>query len=417
MNSIAKLIAQQPVDWSLQQEFYKWVDIYELEIEKIYMDSWLFIGHDSEIPNIGDYFVYNLLSESVIVVRGKDDQIRAYMNVCRHRGSRICLEDRGNIKRFTCPYHAWTYNLDGSLMIAKELENGIKKEDLGLHKCQIAVVKGLILLNFSDQPASLDSLKNVLSEPMEMFGFKNLKIATHKNYPIDANWKLAVENYNECYHCAPSHPEFSQSHSQMLADEKKYDQAQQKMLGSLSACGMKNIEIKIDYTNQISGQEQYAYWRYALFDGYVTGSKNGKPIAPLIGDIKKFNAGGSDFNIGPVSFFLAYCDHVVGYVFTPTAQDKCQCDVYWMVHGDAIEGKDYDLENLTWLWDVTTKADERIVVNNQKGINSRKYQPGPFTKKESTEKRFIRWYLALLQDQQLKKRKRITHIDEHLQAL
>ena len=110
MSSIAQLIAQQPVDWSLQQEFYKRVDIYELEIEKIYMDSWLFIGHDSEIPNIGDYFVYNLLSESVIVVRGKDDQIRAYMYVCRHRGSRICLEDRGNIKRFTCPYHAWTYN-------------------------------------------------------------------------------------------------------------------------------------------------------------------------------------------------------------------------------------------------------------------------------------------------------------------
>ena len=243
MSSIAQLIAQQPVDWSLQQEFYKRVDIYELEIEKIYMDSWLFIGHDSEIPNIGDYFVYNLLSESVIVVRGKDDQIHAYMNVCRHRGSRICLEDRGNMKRFTCPYHAWTYNLDGSLMIAKELENGIKKEDLGLHKCQIAVVEGLILLNFSDQPASLDGLKNELSEPMKMFGFKDLKIADHKNYPIDANWKLAVENYNECYHCAPSHPEYSQSHTQKLADEKEYDQAQHKMLDSLTVCGMKNIEI------------------------------------------------------------------------------------------------------------------------------------------------------------------------------
>jgi len=83
MNSIAQLIEQQPDDWSLKQEFYKDIAIYELEIEKIYMDSWLFIGHDSEIPNKGDYFVYNLLSESVIVVRGKDDQIHAYINVCR----------------------------------------------------------------------------------------------------------------------------------------------------------------------------------------------------------------------------------------------------------------------------------------------------------------------------------------------
>ena len=320
------------------------------------------------------------------------------MNVCRHRGSRICLEDRGNMQRFTCPYHAWTYNLDGSLMIAKELSNGVKKEDLGLHKCQIEVVEGLILLNFSDQPSSLDDLKDELSVPMNMFGFKDLKIAAHKNYPIDANWKLAVENYNECYHCAPSHPEYSQSHTQKLTNTKEYDQAQQKMLSSLSACGMKNIEINADYTNQISGQEQYAYWRYALFDGYVTGSKNGEPIAPLIGDIKQFNSGASDFNIGPVSFLLAYCDHVVSYVFTPTTQSTCQCDVYWMVHGDAVEGEDYDIENLTWLWDVTTKADERIVINNQKGVNSRKYQPGPFTKKESSEKKFIRWYLSLMQD-------------------
>jgi Rieske 2Fe-2S family protein len=398
MNSIKQLIKQQPEDWSLRQEFYKQVDIYELEIKKIYMDSWLFIGHDSEIPNKGDYFVYNLLSESVIVVRGKDHQIHGYMNVCRHRGSRICLENRGNMKRFTCPYHAWTYNLDGSLMTAKELGNGVRKEDLGLHKCQIAVVEGLILLNFSDQPSSLNGLKDELSEPMKMFGFKDLKIAAHKNYPIDANWKLAVENYNECYHCAPAHPEYSQSHSQMLADEKKYDQAQQIMLDSLSACGMKNIEIDASYTNQIAGQEQYAYWRYALFDGYATGSKNGEPIAPLMGDIKQFNTGASDFNIGPVSFLLAYCDHVVGYAFTPTTHETCQCDVYWMVRGDAVEGEDYDVKNLTWLWDVTTKADERIVMNNQKGVNSRKYQPGPFTKKESSEKSFIRWYLALMQD-------------------
>ena len=167
MNSIEKLIKQQPEDWSLKQEFYKQTDIYELEIKKIYMDSWLFIGHQSEIPNKGDYFVYNLLSESVIVVRGKDQQIHGYMNVCRHRGSRICLEDRGNMQRFTCPYHAWTYNLDGSLMIAKELSNGVKKQDLGLHKCQIEVVEGLILLNFSDQPSSLDNLKDELSEPDE----------------------------------------------------------------------------------------------------------------------------------------------------------------------------------------------------------------------------------------------------------
>jgi Rieske 2Fe-2S family protein len=107
MNSISKLIEEHKHNWSLQQAFYKDKNIYALEIERIYMNSWLFIGHESSIPNVGDYFLYDLLDESVILIRDKNSDIKAYMNVCRHRGSRICLEPNGNIKRFTCPYHAW----------------------------------------------------------------------------------------------------------------------------------------------------------------------------------------------------------------------------------------------------------------------------------------------------------------------
>ena len=109
--------------------------------------------------------------------------------------------------------------------------------------------------------------------------------------------------------------------------------------------------------------------------------------------MKEFNQGCSDFNIGPVSYFLAYCDHVVGYVFTPMSLGQCQCDIYWLVNKDAEEGKDYDKEKLIWLWDVTTYADETIIVNNQKGVNSIKYQSGPYTDKEQSTRRFIKWYL------------------------
>jgi len=399
MEKLEQLINNQVKDWSLDQEFYKDKEIYDLEIEKIYMNSWLLAGHESQIPNTGDYFLFNLLSESVIIIRGKDGVIRAFMNVCRHRGSHVCLESQGNVKRLTCPYHAWTYNLEGTLVAAQNLSNKIDKENLSLHNCSIDVIEGLILINFADNPSSLAMMKQELSEPMQMFGMKDLKIAAHRNYSIEANWKLTVENYNECYHCAPAHPEYAKSHS-LKYDESsnEYQSAQNIIIETLAACGMKDYEINADYVDQIASQEQYAYGRYALYGGYITGSEDGKALAPLIGEITEYNPGASDFCLGPVSFLLAYSDHVVAYVFTPVTHQTSQCDVYWMVDKNAKEGKDYDLERLIWLWDVTTKADERIIANNQKGVNSRKYTSGPFSEKESTEKRFISWYLDHLRE-------------------
>ena len=396
MKSIKELLNHHQEDWSLDQRFYKDESIFDLEKNHIFYDSWIFIGHESQIPNKGDYFVYKLLEEEIIVLRNKENEVKAFFNVCRHRGSRICLEESGNTSRFSCPYHSWTYNLDGKLLAAKSLREGIDKSTLGLHPCNIASVSGMLLINLSDNPQSLANLQSDLKEPFKMFGFEDLKVAAHKNYPIASNWKLAVENYQQCYHCAPAHPEYSLSHSLKIEDEPGFDEAQEKMMENLESCGLKEFEVNKDFSNKDPNQEQYAYSRYALFDGYMTGSKDGKPLAPLLGDIKEFNQGCSDFNIGPVSYFLAYCDHIVGYIFTPVSQNQCQCDIYWLVNKDAEEGKDYDKDKLMWLWDVTTYADETIIVNNQKGVNSIKYKSGPYTDKEQSTRRFIKWYLSEL---------------------
>ena len=401
MNTIKELLNNQQEDWSLDQKFYKDTSIFDLEKHNIFYNSWIFIGHESQIPNKGDFFVYKLLDEEIIVLRNKENKVKAFFNVCRHRGSRVCLEEKGNTSRFSCPYHSWTYSLDGKLLAAKSLREGIDKSKLGLHPCNIESASGMLLINLSDNPQSLKNLQSDLKEPFEMFGFKDLKVAAHKNYPIASNWKLAVENYQECYHCAPAHPEYSLSHSLKIEDEPGFDEAQEKMMNNLESCGLKDIEVNKDFSNKDPDQEQYAYSRYALFDGYMTGSKDGKPLAPLLGNIKEFNQGCSDFNIGPVSYFLAYCDHIVGYIFTPTSQDQCQCDIYWLVNKDAEENKDYDKEKLMWLWDVTTYADETIIVNNQKGVNSIKYQSGPYTDKEQSTRRFIKWYLSELKSHAL----------------
>jgi len=264
-----------------------------------------------------------------------------------------------------------------------------------LHSVSLEVVNGLIFVCFCDDPPSLEHAKRDLAEPMAMFDFVNLKVAASKTYSIAANWKLSVENYQECYHCAAAHPEYAKMHTLML-DDKKMERVQAHMQAKMSACGLKDIRYDFTDTEALPGQQGYAYSRTALFEGYKTGSRDGEPVAPLLGNLTDYDGGASDFTIGPFSFFLAYSDHVVGYVFSPVDQTHCQCQIYWMVRDDAEEGKDYNRDELAWLWDVTTCADEKIIVNNWKGVNSRYYRPGPFSGMEDLEQRWVTWILQQL---------------------
>jgi Rieske 2Fe-2S family protein len=389
---IRELIACQRPGWSLEQRFYTDPEIYRLELDQIVMRNWIFAGHQSEVAEPGDFKVINVANESAILVRGEDGNIRAFANVCRHRGSLVCLEASGNTRKFTCPYHGWVFDTSGNLVGTRDMPADFKREDFGLHTVSLDIVHGLMFVAFCDDPPSLSAAKRDLAEPMSMFDFENLKVAAAKTYPIAANWKLSIENYQECYHCAPAHPEYAKMHTLML-DDRKIDRVQQHMKDKWGACGIKDVYYDFTDTEAPAGQQGYSYSRSAMFDGYRTGSKDGEPIAPLLGDLKDYDGGASDLSFGPFSFFLAYSDHVVGYVFTPVDKDNCQCQIYWMVRGDAEEGRDYDKEALMWLWDITTYADEKIIVDNWKGVNSRYYRPGRFSGMEDLEARWIEWVL------------------------
>ena len=142
------------------------------------------------------------------------------------------------------------------------------------------------------------------------------------------------------------------------------------------------------------------YQRYPLFEGYETGSRDGKPVAPLLGDLTGFNGAATDLQIGPMTFYLAYCDHVVIYHFSPHSVNSSNCTISWLVDADAEKGKDYKLEDLTWLWDVTTIADKRIIEANQAGVNSKFYEPGPYSKMEDLTQRFSEWYLDIMKGEE-----------------
>jgi Rieske 2Fe-2S family protein len=136
--------------------------------------------------------------------------------------------------------------------------------------------------------------------------------------------------------------------------------------------------------------------RYPLLRGHLTGSRDGKPVAPLLGSITGYDGGTTDLHLGPVTFGLAYCDHVVLYRFTPRGLRSTDCEITWLVNGTAREGVDYDRANLTWLWDVTTIADKTIIERNQAGVDSRFYVPGPLSPMEDFTRRFLEWYVATM---------------------
>jgi Rieske 2Fe-2S family protein len=395
--SIAELIASQQPGRPLEQRFYTDPAIYQLELDRILTQNWFLAGHESQVPEAGDFFVTRMANELAIVVRGSDGNVKAFANVCRHRGSLVCLQQSGSAKKFECPYHGWMYDIDGNLIAARSMPPEFDRKSYGLLPVSLEVLGGLIFVAFTDSPPSLRGAKRDLAEPFDIFGFESLKVAAKKTYPIAANWKLAVENYQECYHCATAHPDYARMHTLML-DPTKRDRIQGKMLERFESCGLREIEHDYVDTMARAGEQGYGYSRSALFEGYKTGSRDGEPVAPLLGKLKGYDGGASDFTFGPFSFLLAYSDHVVGYVFKPVDHAHCTCEIIWFVSGDAVEGKDYNVDDLTWLWDVTTQADEQIIVNNWKGVNSRYYRPGPFSRMERMENRYVEWILQQLSD-------------------
>ena len=401
---IISLAGSQPEMYSLAQAFYLDPVIYERDVERIFMNSWLYAGHQSEIPNVGDWFLFDLADESVIIVRSAKSEINALINVCRHRGSRICVENKGCSKILTCPYHAWSYDLGGQLRGAAHMDDSFDKSRISLRKIHVELLAGMIYVNFAEEPASFAPVRDGLAECLRPYGLENARVAHRETYPIKSNWKLAVENYCECYHCAPSHPEYSRGHS-LAWPAKRTEDLHQDMLARAAACGLGTDFVNRMYLEAPGFGADYAYDRYALIRGHLTGSEDGKPVAPLLGEIKDYDGGATDLQVGPVTYALMYCDHVVIYRFTPLSLDRSECDITWLVNGDAQEGRDYDIERLTWLWDVTTQADKTIIERNQQGVNSRFYVPGPFSTMEDHSWKFISWYLDTIKTPDEKSRK------------
>lgn len=398
---LQQLVREHRRGGSLAQPFYVNQELFELEVERFLDAHWIMVGHVSQIPEHGDYFVVEALGASVIVVRGANAEVHALHNVCRHRGSKICEEAAGRTTLLRCRYHGWSYRLNGELAAWRHMPEALNKSDFGLRRCGAFIFEGLILISLhpaqAPDPAAL--LQHV--QPYwARYELAKCKVAATRVYPIQANWKLAIENNLECYHCLPSHPEYSGANAFVRADEKIGDAPE------IFAAYQKSWQLKMHAANIRTGRsaiidtggQPCRAGTWPMAPGQLTASRDGKGVAPLLGGIAAYDESVTTGCIGFLSYVGAMCDHAIAVTYVPQSVTTTQAVMRWLVRADAVEGRDYDVAKLCWLWDETTKQDKSIIELNAAGVASRGYAPGPYSQLEGMTVDFIDRYLALMID-------------------
>jgi Rieske 2Fe-2S family protein len=387
----------------LPRDFYVSPEVFKADMDRIWRRYWLYAGNSCMIPNPGDWMTWNIGFDSVILSRGQDGEIRAFHNTCRHRGARVCREEHGHSRSFVCPYHAWSYESDGRLRTPTEREFGIPQSELGLHPVQLKNLGGLLSIVLSDNPVAFDRAAAEIAEKIVHQGLEEAKVAKSMRYHVKANWKLIFENNRECYHCNTAHPEYVKgTYDTARFVPNMIDEVEQ--MTSVAAARFERMGLgthNVTAASHMTGD----YWRAArtpLMKGWKTQSIDGSPVAPLMGTFRKLNEW-SDGTLRNVVFpnFWQHSsdDHAVSTRITPIDATSAQVDVYWFVHKDAVEGKDYQLEKLMPFWQRTSEQDWEICEANQMGVSSPHFVPGPYSKiRETNVQQFVDWYLGALED-------------------
>ena len=387
--------------FAIDPYFYRSHVTYQAELENIVFKSWLYAGHISQVVKNGDYFLFDIGEDSIIISRDNKGDICVMHNICRHRGARVCEEPSGNRKAFICPYHGWAYGNDGKLKSARDMDHreDFNCDDYSLKPVRFVVFQGMIFINCDpDAPDFVAPLEKITTQ-LGAYDLENAKVAERKTYRIHANWKLVLENYLECYHCASSHRQYAKLHTLEAPFEKVKPINEAMWARAAEMTGVPGIAAEYyGYYNDAAAFGACSYHsRYALYEGCKTGSKDGQPVAPLMGHMKGFDGGAGDFQMGPLTFMLNYPDHCVLYRFIPRSITETDMELVWYVNGDAQEGVDYDKEKVAWLWHHTSLEDEYIITRNSEGVNSQFFEPGPYHPEyESTLMEFISWYLTTI---------------------
>src|SRR4051812_43473879 len=202
------LLATRRDGHGMPRAFYHDDALYAAEMRTIWHGGWLFAGFECEIANAGDYLTLTVDGSPVLVLRDDAGRVRAFHNVCRHRGTQLLRKECGHVRSIVCPYHSWTYSRQGELLACMGMHEGVDKSQLGLKPLHAEVVAGLIYVSLSATRPAFDGVRERFAAAAKPQGFDRARIAKVTEYEVEANWKLVWENNRECFHCVQCHPQY-----------------------------------------------------------------------------------------------------------------------------------------------------------------------------------------------------------------
>ena len=399
--TIAQWLSQDRPGHTLPRELYVSEEAFQFDAHVMLKSVWLYACTVAHVKQPGDYFVFELASNSIIIVRGRDNQVRAFWNSCRHRGARICEQQRGRAPRLTCPYHQWTYGLDGALLAARSMAEGFDKHDHGLTPVALENVGGLIFICMADDPPPIDRVKADIADQIAAYDLEKCKVAVQEELIEHANWNLVMENNRECYHCDAGHPELisvlgTYGFGKGLPEDgdgngggdTAFDAVVEAKRVQWQDMGIfrELIEFPDGWWHRVA--------RLPLANGAVTQSIDGKlACTKLIGPFTEPETSSLSVWTQPNSWHHFCCDHVVTFSLTPVSADRTLLRTSWLVHEDAVEGVDYDPDHMAALWRTTNDQDGHFSQINHLGIANDGYRQGPYATEEKLVEAFKDFYV------------------------
>jgi glycine betaine catabolism A len=381
------LFQQRRTGHTLPQALYVSPDAFDFDMAAIYGESWLMVGMECELPKTGSYISLMVGKWPVLITRDKSGEIRAFHNSCRHRGSMICPVGSGTAPKLVCPYHRWTYDLDGSLFAAGRMPDDFDKGEHGLKPVVLKNVEGALFICLSDTPPPFEDFADTLTAYAAPHHLKDSKLA-HQSVLIEhANWKLVMENARECYHCGTGHPLLAKTFPVEMS--RHFDAGEDARIKAYEAA---MVSAGLPQTPVEGHWWQIA--RFALNEGCVSISGNGQHLSTkLMCDANGGDIGSMRFALDPHCFVHCTADHAFMFSAVPVGPNETHVYSKWYVHKDAVEGVDYDLASLTDLWTKTNLEDKQLAENNHAGVNSLGYTPGPYSQEaEMLAQRLTDWY-------------------------
>lgn len=334
---------------TLPRQYYTSPELFGQELQQIFYERWVCVGRAEQIPRPSDYFTQQIGRENMIIICTKQGGVCAHYNVCRHRGARLCRSDsQGHFREsIQCPYHAWTYNLEGRLIGAPHMNEvpEFRKEDYPLFGAQTHLWEGFIFVNLATNPQPFGDFFSELSAKLAPWQIANLRSARRIDYEVKANWKLLVENYSECYHCPLVHPALNEL-SHYMSGENDFERG--IFLGGY-------MELK---------------------HGSMT--TNGATCATPVGQVTAEDLNRVYYySLFPNMLLSLHPDYVMFHTLWPQGPDRTHIVCEWLFDPTAVTQPDFDPMPAVEFWDMTNRQDWHVCEITQEGVSSKMYTPGP----------------------------------------